>query len=96
MSPGTNGSGTNGSGTNGAGTNGSGMNGSSGGCDRSLPCMGDLVLTLLAGTLSALRDRLAHDGFVDHAEVVADLVDVVDDYMAHAVWGVDVGSPQVF
>jgi len=54
-----------------------------------LPSLGDLVLTLLAGTLSALRDRLAHDGHVDHAGVVADLVDVVDDYMAHSAWGFD-------
>jgi hypothetical protein len=90
-----NGQGGSGSGMNGSGMNGSGMNGS-GACDRSLPCMGDLVLTLLAGTLSALQDRLAHDGFADHAEVVADLVDVVDDYMAHAVWGVDAEPEQTF
>ena len=51
-----------------------------------LPCMGDLVLTLLAGTLSGLRDRLAQDGHGDDAEVVADLVEIVDDYMAHAAW----------
>ena len=58
--------------------------------------MGDLVLTLLAGTLSALRDRLFQDGFVEHGEVVADLVDVVDDYMAQSVWGPESRPPQAF
>lgn len=62
----------------------------------SLPSMGDLVLTLLAGTLSALRDRLFQDGFPDHGEVVADLVDVVDDYMAQSVWGPEPRPPRAF
>lgn len=43
--------------------------------------LGDLVLVLLAGNLAALRDRLASDGFEGAADVVADLVDIVDDYV---------------
>jgi hypothetical protein len=49
------------------------------------PLLGDLVVLLLAGTLSGLRDRLAHDGFERHAELVGDLVDVVDDYLFQAM-----------
>ena len=47
------------------------------------PCaeLGDLVLVLLAGTLQALSDRLQGDGYDGAAEVVADLVEVVDDYL---------------
>ena len=60
----------------------------------SVPSMGDLVLTLLAGTLSALRDRLFQDGFAEHGEVVADLVDVVDDYMAQSIWAPEPRPPR--
>ncbi|MDQ3661072.1 MAG: hypothetical protein M3454_08475 [Actinomycetota bacterium] len=47
------------------------------------PCteLGDLVLVLLAGTLQGLSDRLQSDGYDDAAEVVSDLVEVVDDYL---------------
>lgn len=44
--------------------------------------LGDLVVTLLAGTLAGLRDRLATDGYDRAADVVADLVEVVDDYLS--------------
>ena len=45
--------------------------------------LGDLVIVLLAATLAALRDRLAEDGFDPAAELVADLVEVADDYLTH-------------
>jgi hypothetical protein len=45
------------------------------------PDLGDFVVVLLAGTLSGLRDRLLSDGFERAAELVADLVDVADDYI---------------
>lgn len=45
------------------------------------PDLGDLVVVLLASTLAGLRDRLAGDGFEDAAELVADLVEIVDDYL---------------
>ena len=45
------------------------------------PDLGDLVIVLLASTLAGLRDRLAHDGFDDAADLVADLVEVTDDYL---------------
>ncbi|HVM35567.1 MAG TPA: hypothetical protein VM784_09500 [Actinomycetota bacterium] len=45
------------------------------------PDLGDLVVVLLAGTLAGLRDRLSSDGFGDAADVVADLVDIIDDYV---------------
>jgi hypothetical protein len=45
------------------------------------PDLGDLVVVLLAGTLAGLRDKLAADGFEDAAALVADLVDVTDDYV---------------
>ncbi len=45
------------------------------------PDLGDLVVVLLAGTLAGLRDRLAGDGFEDAADLVADLVEIVDDYL---------------
>ena len=44
--------------------------------------LGDLVMVLLAGNLAALRDRLSSDGFGDAADVVADLVDIIDDYVS--------------
>ena len=46
-----------------------------------LPDLGDLVVILLAGTLAGLRDRLAEDGFDPAAELVADLVEIADDYL---------------
>ncbi|MDP9066945.1 MAG: hypothetical protein M3N53_01175 [Actinomycetota bacterium] len=45
------------------------------------PDLGDLVVVLLASTLAGLRDRLAADGFDSASELVADLVDVTDDYL---------------
>ena len=45
------------------------------------PDLGDLVVVLLAGTLAGLRDRLARDGFEPAADLVADLVDITDDYL---------------
>ena len=47
------------------------------------PDLGDLVVVLLAGTLAGLRDRLAEDGFTGASELVADLVDIADDYLTH-------------
>jgi hypothetical protein len=46
--------------------------------------LGDFMLVLLAGTMAGLRDRLALDGFVPAAELVADLVDITDDYLTRA------------
>ncbi len=43
--------------------------------------LGDLVVLLLAGTLSGLRDRLHSDGYERAADLVADLVDIADDYV---------------
>ena len=45
------------------------------------PDLGDLVVVLLASTLAGLRDRLSSDGFEPAAELVADLVEIVDDYL---------------
>lgn len=45
------------------------------------PDLGDLVVVLLASTLAGLRDRLAADGFDPAAELVADLVEITDDYL---------------
>ena len=45
------------------------------------PDLGDLVLVLLAGSLAGLRDRLEGDGFPDAASLVADLVEMADDYL---------------
>ena len=47
------------------------------------PNMGDLVVVLLASTLAGLRDRLVSDGFNDAAELVADLVEITDDYLTN-------------
>ncbi len=44
--------------------------------------LGDLVVVLLASTLAGLRDRLSSDGFEAAAELVADLVEATDDYLA--------------
>jgi hypothetical protein len=42
---------------------------------------GELIMILLAGTLANLRDRLDADGYDRPARVVADLVDITDDYL---------------
>jgi hypothetical protein len=46
------------------------------------PDLGDFVIVLLAGTLAALRDRLLADGFASAADLVADLAELTDDYVA--------------
>ena len=46
------------------------------------PDLGDFVIVLLTGTLAALRDRLMSDGFASAAELVADLAELADDYVA--------------
>ena len=43
--------------------------------------LGDILVLLLAGTLAGLRDRLSDDGFADAAELVADLVEIADEYV---------------
>lgn len=45
------------------------------------PDLGDLIVILLAGMLAGLRDRLYCDGFAPAAELVADLVGIIDDYL---------------
>ena len=45
------------------------------------PDLGDLVIVLLAGTLSGLRDRLEKDGFPAASEFVAELVDRCDVHL---------------
>jgi hypothetical protein len=47
--------------------------------------MGDFIVVLLASTLAGLRDRLFHDGYKAAAELVADLVDIVDDYLTNVI-----------
>ena len=44
---------------------------------------GDDVILFLASTLAAVRDRLLLDGYTEAAELVADLVDIVDDYLTN-------------
>ena len=53
------------------------------------PDLGDLVVVLLASTLAGLRDRLAQDGFMPAAELVADLTEVADDYINGLPAGLD-------
>jgi hypothetical protein len=43
--------------------------------------MGDLIIVLLACTLASLRDRLSADGYDRPARVVADLVEITNDYL---------------
>lgn len=50
-------------------------------CTRAAPDLGDLVIVLLAGTLAGLRDRLAADGYGSPADLVADLVEIADEYI---------------
>ena len=47
--------------------------------------LGDIVILLLAGTLSGLRDRLYSDGFGRAAELVADLVEAADVYITEVL-----------
>jgi hypothetical protein len=58
------------------------MGSQNGGREYRPPDLGDLVVVLLAGSLAGLCDRLAADGFSDAAELVADLVEVADGYVA--------------
>jgi hypothetical protein len=44
--------------------------------------IGDLIVVLLAASLRGLSERLLHDGYEDAAELVADLIEVTDDYLA--------------
>ena len=46
------------------------------------PDLGDLVLVLLSSTLAGLRDRLFEDGFESSGAIVADLVELLDDYIS--------------
>jgi hypothetical protein len=41
----------------------------------------DIIMLVLACTLAGLRDRLFEDGHDRAAEVVADLVEITDDYL---------------
>jgi hypothetical protein len=43
--------------------------------------LGDLAVVLLGGSLVGLRDRLETDGYDDAAELVAGLVDLIEDYL---------------
>lgn len=45
------------------------------------PNLGDIVVMLLASTLAGLADRLAVDGFDGPADLVSELVEVVDGYL---------------
>jgi hypothetical protein len=49
--------------------------------EASVPDLGDLIVVLLAGTLAGLRDRLSDDGLLDAADLVADMVDIADNYL---------------
>jgi len=43
--------------------------------------LGDLIIVLLACTLAGLHDRLCADGYDQPARVVADLVEITNDYL---------------
>ena len=49
--------------------------------ETTTPDLGDLVIVLLAGTLTGLRDRLWDDGFRPAADLVADLAYRCDRYL---------------
>ena len=51
------------------------------------PDLGDLIIVLLAGTLSGLRDRLYDDGFGEAGDLVGDLVEVADVYLTRISLG---------
>jgi hypothetical protein len=46
------------------------------------PDLGDLVIVLLTGTLTGLRDRLWDDGFQNAADLIEDLTSRCDRYLA--------------
>ena len=46
------------------------------------PDLGDLVIVLLASTLAGLRDRLETDGFTAASQLVADLTETCDAWLA--------------
>ena len=50
--------------------------------ESSAVSLGHIVILLLAGVLSSLSERLRSDGFGSQAELVADLVEAIDDYIA--------------
>jgi hypothetical protein len=43
--------------------------------------LGDIIVMLLASTLAGLSDRLASDGFEGPADLVGELVEVIDGYL---------------
>ncbi|MFN2595479.1 MAG: hypothetical protein ABR579_11400 [Actinomycetota bacterium] len=43
--------------------------------------LGDIIVMLLASTLAGLADRLADDGFAAPADLVTELVEVIDGYL---------------
>ena len=45
------------------------------------PDAGDLIVLLLASSLTGLRDRLHEDGFEKASDFVAELVEITDDYI---------------
>ncbi len=45
------------------------------------PNLGDLLILMLASTLHGFRDRLVDDGYRNAADLIADLIEVVDDYL---------------
>lgn len=47
------------------------------------PDLGDLMVVLLASSLAGLRDRLHYDGFEAAAELIADLVEIADDFLTY-------------
>jgi hypothetical protein len=49
--------------------------------------LGDLIIVLLTGTLAGLHHRLADDGFDNAADLVADLIELADDYTRRATSG---------
>lgn len=49
--------------------------------DSAIPDLGDLIIVLLAGTFAGLRDRLLDDELLDAADLVADMVDIADNYL---------------
>lgn len=41
------------------------------------------MVVLLASSLAGLRDRLHYDGFEAAAELIADLVEIADDFLTY-------------
>lgn len=48
-------------------------------------CLGEVLLVLLSATLAGIRDRLHDDGYDAEADLVGDLVDITDDYLARTI-----------